>query len=289
MYTEVLIKIQKEWSEKAVLLMRELLPLMVPVSAFSEFDKRERQVLGELLSAAARSTESAFLLSAYGQLWDADVIMRSVCEGTLKVLYILQSRESFRRRIEEFDTDLFEISLLKNDSKARELLNSVANPDDREWKPIKDLLISPEKRAEVNKQYDRKTRQELERRWGFTGLIAGLTNSADPLFKDFTALLHEYSNASHILHADCMGIGMPMERDLRGADERDSIHLAHLSRIISDGFGYFKFRVITGYRLIDYPPADAIKAMKIFETKCSALEDEYGDVYKRWMDIQYPS
>ena len=82
---------------------------------------------------------------------------------------------------------------------------------------------------------------------------------------------------------------MPMERDLRGADERDAIHLAHLSRIISNGFVYFKFRVMTGYRFISHPSADAIKAMELFETKFSALENEYGDVYTSWMDIQYPN
>lgn len=287
MYTDALIKIQKEWSEKAVLLMRELLPLMVPVAAFPELTNHERRVVGELLSATARSTESAFLLSAYGQLWDADVIMRSVCEGTLKVVYILQSRESYKKRIEEFHQILFDISLLKSASKAQELLTSLTNPDDQEWKPIRELLISSEKRAEINERYDRKTRQELERRWGFTGLISSLTNSGDPLFKGFTGLLHEYSNASHIQHADCIGVGMPMERDLRSSDERDAIHLAHLNRIISDGFAYFKFRVMTGYRFIGYPSVKAINAMKLLEDKVLALENEYGDVYKLWMDIQY--
>lgn len=288
MYTEELIHIQRVWSEKALFLMREMLPLMTPVAMHPDWQGTEQQVLGEILAATARTTESVLLLTSYGQLWDADVMVRSVCEGTLKFVYILQSKDDYKKRIKEFDHDLFEIAVLKDDTKARELLKALTDPDSREWKPIRDLLVTEDYRAEVYERFDKKARQVLEQKWGFTGLISALSNSGDPLFRGLTGLLHGYSTASHVHHADSIGVAMPLERDRRSEDERNSVHLAHLNRLISDGFTYFKLRLIAGYRFIDHPKAELIQVMQQFDAQVEALNAEFGDVYEQWMDIEYP-
>jgi hypothetical protein len=109
MNADALFDLQKIWSESGLALLRELLPLMSPVSRYPEWTREERRTLGELLSACARSSESVLLLCAYGQVWDADVISRSVVEGTLKVMYLLQSREHFKQRHQEYAFDLLDI------------------------------------------------------------------------------------------------------------------------------------------------------------------------------------
>jgi len=123
MYTEELINIQREWANAGLLLMRDLLPLMMPVSTYKDWEWTERDTIGKLLSASARSTESALLLVAYGQLWDAEVLIRSVFEGTLKFAYLLQSEEAFKGRFHEFATQQPDIAALQDDKKARELLD----------------------------------------------------------------------------------------------------------------------------------------------------------------------
>lgn len=151
MYTDVLMQTQHEWSTKALFLVREMLPLMAPVARYEAWSPSERSIVGMLLTASARSTESVLLLSAYGQLWDAEVVMRSVCEGSLKLAYMLQSRESFNERISEYSEDHFQLSLLKDDKKIREFLAVVENPDSPEWKPLRDRLLSEEERVVIEK------------------------------------------------------------------------------------------------------------------------------------------
>lgn len=101
MYSDETQKKMRSWADRSLMLMRKLLPLMSPVGSYAGWDKNERQTLGYLLSACARSTESALLLIAYGQLWDAEMLLRSVAEGTFKFCYLLQNHTHFKQRHEE--------------------------------------------------------------------------------------------------------------------------------------------------------------------------------------------
>jgi hypothetical protein len=85
---------QREWAEQGLMTTRSLIPKMAIVSAYPGWQAHERETISFLLTAAARASESAFLLCAFGQLWDAEVLVRSVLEGSLKLAYLLQSRES---------------------------------------------------------------------------------------------------------------------------------------------------------------------------------------------------
>lgn len=100
-----------------------------------------KDTLGRLLTASARSTESTLLLTAYGQLWDAEITLRSTCESSLKFCYLLQ-KDSFEDRFREYSTDQFFSGLLKDDAKIRDLLDALGNPTGYEWKPFTDRLLS---------------------------------------------------------------------------------------------------------------------------------------------------
>lgn len=171
MYSEELQEKQREWAEQALMAARSLLPKMAPVSTYLGWQPRERQTVSFLLTATARASESAFLLCAYGQLWDAEVLVRSALEGSLKLAYLLQARETFAARHSEYADQLFEIALLKNHRKAAGLLTAVSNPDAPQWRPIRDLLLSDCEVAELSARNDKVARRSLETRWGFTGLI----------------------------------------------------------------------------------------------------------------------
>src|SRR5258706_7210653 len=122
MYSDELFNRQKEWSSKALVLMRELLPLMAPIAKYPEWTKEEQRTLGLIVTACARSSESVLLLCAYGQLWDAEVVGRSVFEGTLKFAYLLQTAQDFKQRHQEYCHDLLQIGLLRDHQKAADLL-----------------------------------------------------------------------------------------------------------------------------------------------------------------------
>jgi hypothetical protein len=283
MYSEDLHATQREWAERALMATRSLLPKMAAVSTYTGWQDRERETISFLLTATARSSESAFLLCAYGQLWDAEVLVRSVLEGSLKLAYLLQSRETFATRHAEYADKLFEIALLKNHRKAESLLGAVSDPDAQRWRPIRDLLLSADEFAELSGRDNKVVRRNLERRWGFTGLIGELSRSADTYFKGLGALAHSYSMASHIQHADIVGASIALERDRRSANRRDAIHLAHEGRLLSDLLDFLFLRLAIGYRFVGANMSQ-LAGVRVVIDQARA---PFREAAEHWLRIEY--
>jgi hypothetical protein len=283
MYTDRTFSLQKSWSESALFLMRDLLPLMAPVATHPAWKPEQRHTLKQLLSASARSTESVLLLCAYGQLWDAELVVRSVLEGSLKFVYLLQGLQTLEERHTEFADDLPEIGRAKDHEKAKSFFEGIPNPDDRQWDPIRDLLLSDVDLRSIREKFNKAQRRELERKWGFSGLISALSNSDDPLLAGFKSLAHGYSIASHLLHADFSGTAIPLERDERSLERRETAHLAHLSRLISDVFTFFQCRVFAGYRCIDQKTGAFVTASE----RIAKLLAMHGAINEEWMKTEY--
>lgn len=284
MYTEDMISAQREWAEAGLMTARQLLPLMTPVGQHA-WSPLQRQTIGYLLSATARATESALLLCAYGQLWDAEILARSVLEGSLKFSYLLQSPATFEQRHEEYASHLFSVAVMKDHRKSAELMAVVKDPEHPQWRPIKDRLLSDEDLAELSATYDRVHRRELENRWGFTGLVGELSRSGDPLFRSLGGMAHAYSMASHIHHMDMVGASIPMDRDQRSDDRRETIHVAHEGRLISDVLIFLYLRLCVGYRFVGANLAELAEAKAAID----AVGVQVGVAHSTWMNVEYPS
>lgn len=285
MKMNALFNLQKAWSENGLTLLRELLPLMSPVGRFPKWTKEEGRTLGELLSACARSSESVIRLCAYGQAWDADVLSRSVLEGTLKTMYLLQSREHFKQRHHEYASDLLDIALLKDHKKAKSLLDSVSNPEDHEWLPIREMLLTTAKISDIEQRLGKSMRRALDNKWGFTGLVGELSRASDPMFSGIAGFCHGYAMSSHILHADTIGTAIALERDLRSDERRELVHLAHLKRLIIDQLVYLEMRLMVGYRYVGHSNQSLLEA----DGKIKRFVESFGDIYKRWLEIEFES
>ncbi len=274
----------RSWSEETLLLLRSLLPLMAPVSRHHRWSTAELETISHLLTASARSSESAILLTAYGQVWDAEILVRSVFEGSLKFAYILQNTEKFGERHREYSFDHFQISLLKDHRKVKDLLAALPNGDDSSWTPFRERLLQDEEATAIASEYPRSRRRALETRWGFAGVISDLAGSGDPLFRGMTALAEGYSRASHILHADTIGTHLPFEIEQRSAERREAIQLAHGVRLLSDVLSCLQIRLLVGYRFIGEDPAPLREANKLIEQ----LVAGFGSAYEDWMEVEYP-
>lgn len=284
MYSEETYSKLRAWAEQGLFLFRELLPTMAPVGRHERWKPEERQTLADILSASARSTESALLLVAYVQLWDAEILVRSVIEGSLKFCYLLQRRESFEERYRQYSHDLFQIGLFKDHKKAAELLAVVPDPHDRAWKPIRDRLLSETELTSIGNAFGPTERRSLETRWGFTGLIGELSRSGDELTKGFTGFSHGYSLASHIHHADAIGTSIAIERDRRSIERRDTILLAHGAGLISDALSCLHLRLAVGYRFIEHD----FESVALAAQKIRNLREAFGGAYDDWMNVEYP-
>jgi len=283
MYSEELFGVQRELSEKTLLLLRDLLPLMAPVAKSPDWSPLERNTIAMLASAAARSTESAVLLCAYGQLWDAEIPIRATFEATLKFMFLLQTQDAFKARHQEYACDLFNIGLMKDHAKASDFLTAVSDPDAKKWEPIRDRIISDEELVELRAKYPKQQRQALEQKWGFTGLVHAFSLSGDITFSKLRGLAHGYSVASHVTHADYIGVSIPLDRDYRSPEKRNSAHLAHLVRLLSDACICLHLRLLVGYRYVGHDLKPVFDALR----RIDELRSSFDSLYDRWLDIEY--
>ena len=283
MYSHDVYEKLHSWSEQELLLIRDLLPKMAPISNHSGLTKEERRTLGALLAATVRSTEAALLLVAYAQLWDAEIAVRSVLEGTLKFSYLLQGVETFQDRYREYASDLFRIGLFKDHAKYEELLSVVPTREHPKWQPLRERLLSDIERDEIATAFPKPVRSALEGRWGFTGLIGNLARSGDPLFSGITGLAAGYAMASHIVHADSIGVSTPLEIDHRPEVRRNAILLAHGARLMSDVMSCLHIRMAVGYRFVGHDPAPVALALEAIDR----LKTNFDQAYEAWMVAEY--
>jgi hypothetical protein len=275
--------IQRVWAERGLFALRDLLPLMRPVGVYEGWTNDQRQTLGMLLTAIARSSESVMLLCAYGQLWDAEMVLRSVCEGTLKFVFLLESREEFATRYDEYAESLFELSLLKDHQKAKDFLETASDPNADEWKPIRDRVLDEAECQRLRAKYHGAARRELEGRWGFTSLLNSLGRRRDATLRELTGLAWGYSLMSHLQHADFLGVALPFDREARADSRRDTMHLAHLARLVIDPLTHLLNRLTVGYRYVEADLQPVGRALAAID----AVRESFGGAYETWIETEY--
>jgi hypothetical protein len=196
---------------------------------------QECQVLWQLNASCHATGESALILIGNIRLWDADVLVRSVVEGTLKFVFLTFGSLSERRvKLCEFDDDFAAIGQIRRHQRLKDFLSVVENPDADEWRPFRDLLLSEKQLDELQKKYPKASRQKLNQKWSFAEICLALRRSGQPGYEHLGHMLYNYGMSSHIAHQDIDGIGMVWDRNKRNAARRTAVELAHGGRLIGD-------------------------------------------------------
>ncbi len=179
--------------------------------------------IGALYMACLRTSGSALVLIVNGRIWDADILIRTVIEDSLKITYILCNSELFDERFAEFSEALFDIEGIKQHRKAEMLLKTLEDPEADQWIPIREVLLPEGLLRDISEKYPRSYKRAIETRWGFTGLVGQLINEELPATEMFVMLLHGYSMASHHLHADYSGVFSALDRDTREEEKKGAV------------------------------------------------------------------
>lgn len=263
--------------------LAELIPLMKPIAAFEGFNDHERQLIGWLSTASVRASGSALVLVNFGKVWDAEIVSRSAFEGTMKFCHLLSDREKFSSRLSEYERALPDIAALADHEKAARLIDALPGIDEELLAPIRELFLTRERQAAITALYPRDVRRKLQSAWGFTGLVKQMVRTGEGLGNLAAGLLHGYAMASHVAHADLLGVGMVMEREYRSAERRDAANRAHGARLISDQLWYCALRLLTGYRFIG-APIDLIQNLMNDE---SEVWQALAAAQEHWYSVEY--
>lgn len=275
----------QRWAHECATALRELMPLHSPLRKLPG-GHRHRRAMVMLSTACLSSTDSVLYLVHGLRLWDAERVMRSVVEGTVKFGYLLESENAFLAHAIEYADVLPEISKLKWHAKAQEALNALGDEvGNGNLRPYRDVLLNESEIAAIQAAYPRNMRRDIERRWGFTALVNAVTAPGGAFGPTGRVLLHGYSTASHLQHMSHEGAELPVERDRRPSERREAIELAHAARLVSDCYEFTWLRVAAILKLLKRRPDDLFAMKEKHKTLLSDLHAA-GEV---WSRVEYGS
>ncbi|MCA1818763.1 MAG: hypothetical protein LC620_01700 [Halobacteriales archaeon] len=242
--------------------------------------------LHPLAVSCTYTSESVLLLTSSVKPWDGDALLRSVIEGTAKFLHLAHgSPEERAAKLREFDIDLPEINRIKRHKRAADFLAAIPNPNDDEWRPLREVLLPPSELAELGEKYPRKARQTLESRWSFGGIVTEMERIPDHPFKGMRHLLHNYGLSSHIIHQDSDGVSIVTDRIARSTERREAVTLAHCGRVVSDVVSMTLLRATAAVALAGTETAWLIPLLKRREALAASIQPAHGQFH----DIEFGS
>ncbi len=128
----------------------------------SGWDLDAKFTMDALYFSALRSSMSSLILLEKWRVWDADILMRSVLESSMKIVFLLSSKDKFRERVNEFSIDLLDIEHLKQHKKVEELLALLDHPEDDKWRPLREMMLSDDLYKQISQRTSSKERRYLE-------------------------------------------------------------------------------------------------------------------------------
>ncbi|WP_144445733.1 hypothetical protein [Inquilinus limosus] len=248
-------------------------------------EHRYKRALMLLSTACLGSTGSVLHLVEGMRLWDAELILRSVSEGTAKFAYLLENQATFTERCIEYRDVLPLIARRRRHTKAAEALNALRGASDLQTRPYRDLLLTDDELADIEAKYPRDVRRRMETRWGFSALVEAISKPDGVFGLTARALLHGYSVASDLQHMSFDGTEMPLERDMRSVQRRKAIELAHAAKLISSCYHLTWLRIRVLLRFLNRPADELLYA----NVRNAALLAEFDQAESHWSEIEYPT
>jgi len=280
-------RVLKSWSGLASHFIGECFDLAKPFidDGYTGVDGLVRFVGAQLFIDCHLSSESVLILIREQKEWDADLIARSVMEGSLKLTYmLLGSTEEVKSKVHEYWNLLPEFSAIKHSERAKRFLKEVPDSDSPKWKAFRDLLIDDTEISRIRAWHSRQERQAIEERWSFSGICKAFAQSEDSGLKQFAHLAHGYGMSSHLLHKDADGVGMVWERRGRDAERQTAVRLGHSARVVSDVCSFAQLRLFSLLRACQQP---TLSIRDIEERYAVPLFAEVTKAINQFNEVEY--
>ena len=179
-------------------------------------------------------------------LHDADVLLRTVMEGTVKYCYLLNGTPEERyRKYEEYRYMLHDFEKLTDHNKAQETLNIFKEFNiQHSTLPFEVNILSDEQQKIIKSKYSKKEKDDLKRRWTYQAMLRSLAESRTE-YKAQLGTLSTYASTSHYAHFDWSGLMSRLAQLHSAAKEEDiNYDIAHGLRIVSNILNFELMRAL---------------------------------------------
>jgi len=213
-------------------------------------------------------TQTLYLLVQNDCLWDADIILRPIAECTVKFAYV-SSFDSIEREIKvnEYWHDLAEINKLKQSKQAKLVIELT----DIDSSFLTDQILSEEDEKKLSEKWTKKVRQKKEQPWSYNEMIKTISINYD--FEEINALSRNYTQSSHLIHADETAIGVIKDRNLRTFEQKEALMNLHEVRLLSDCVSLYSwlYKICLKLNATEIK-ANTIEKIKQFKIECSKFQ-----------------
>jgi hypothetical protein len=280
-----------QWSSKCSFALGEYFDLCKPfLLGEPKIDPKLQFVLSQLFISCHLTSESVFILIGNVKLWDSDILIRAVIEGTFKYLFLCAGNKNEQQiKLKEYWDDIPEINRIKSHLRIQEFLSKIdaigENSKADEWKPLRDLLLNSDELGDLQSRYPRRVRQQIEQKWSFNEIAHFLSKPENDLggYSGMKNMDFFYGMASHMVHQDADAISIIWDRNRREPERLSAIELAHGARGLSDLIAMAAIRSVATLRLHEKD----IKPVKELSVSHQSFLNEMDTAYKIWFDIEY--
>ncbi|RII32952.1 hypothetical protein D2A34_19135 [Clostridium chromiireducens] len=271
-------------SDKAMHLLRKLMMSLTPyykkeanISEYNQF------VSIQLFTNLYATSESILFLVREYRVFDADILLRSVIEGSVKYIYLMNGDlETDSEIIKEYYDLIPEMQKLSEHRKAVEALELFKLYSVQKH-PFETSILTEEEINLLQEKYPNKIRKSLEQKWGFGTLLKEIVKY-DKKYESLFGLYYAYSLSSHFMHQDGEGIKMIYEGMRENAIKSNyELDKGHAVRIISNVLS------LSVIRASEYLSKYNINDVKYIEKIKDILEfiDELEDVNHELVDKEF--
>lgn len=288
MYTNSkIINSLRAWAQETSEIIDKYLELTAPFLLDTpRIEPKHQFILKHLAISCNYTSHSAVLLIANGSLWEAEMLIRSVLEGSLKYTFLCTSKspEELDNKFDEYWEQLYDIAQIREHQKSLHLLSIIGDDTNQEWKPIRDKLLPKEELENLQQKYPKKVKQALEQKWSFSEIIQTLAKYSPDEFNTLTGLAYNYNLSSHFVHQDSFSVRLVWDRNQRDEIRKSSLELAHGGREFGDLMMMARLRAVVTFKLHN---EDRTPIRKLYETE-RVLGQKIIDAYKSWLEVEYP-
>ena len=242
--------------------------LLIKLSPIYKDDFGPKQDVTVPLFTTLHSTSESILILLLNQaIFDADVLLRTVMEGTIKYCYLMTgSLQERHEKYIEYKMKLTDIDRLLDHYKAVETVNTLKEFSTNSIKPFELSILSQEEYERLRKLYPAKIRNELKHKWSYQSLLQGLAHN-HPEYEAQLGSLSTYSLASHFSHYDWTGVSSRQAQITDApVEESEIFDIGHAVRIVANLLSFEIFRVSEYLRGNNYNSAEvAILSMKTID------------------------
>lgn len=197
-----------------------------------------------LFTTLHSTSESILILLLNQSIFDADVLLRTVMEGTIKYCYLMTGTDDEKKeKYIEYKIKLADIAKISDHKKAIEAVDILREFSNNSTKPFECDILSDEKLSELKKQYPKKEQDKLKQKWSYQALLRSLAK-ANREYEAQLGTLSTYSLTSHFCHYDWTGVSSRNAQIIEAENPNAIIFdIMHSIRILSNVLSLELFRV----------------------------------------------